>query len=211
MELLWLLIILALFDAINPVNVSSLFLVLLKNKYRSFGMILGLFLSFFLAGAGILALIKLFSPLLISIVCLITVLILILMGVIDILNFHKGISFAFPKKYETVCKPYFEDDSIFTAIISGFLIASIQLPLTAGPYLGVILLININYGVSQLLLYNLAFITPLLLIVLLNLFGVRLVKIRDFQKDKRKYVRFLMGCILIILAVFIIKAYLISP
>ena len=100
-----------------------------------------------------------------------------------------------------------EKGSIPTAFALGILVGLCEFPCTGGPYLMVLGLLHdqATYisGLSYLLLYNLIFITPLILILLIasdkNLLG----KARSWQKREKRFMRFGGGIAMIVLGIII--------
>jgi len=82
----------------------------------------------------------------------------------------------------------------------GAFVAAIELPCTGAPYLAIITLLSQYFDASALLLlilYNLVFISPLVIILLLVAGGKKLHRIQEWKQAKRAAMRLAIGMILI--------------
>jgi cytochrome c biogenesis protein CcdA len=136
---------------------------------------------------------------------------IIVLGLVEIKDFWwygHGFSLTIPaSKIETI-KKYTKNASIPGAIILGMFVAAVELPCTGGPYLAILLVLQTIGFNSQILgylmLYNFIFILPLLTIVLLVYYGVSTEKVKEWKTSKRKWMRLLMGIVMIALGVLLI-------
>ncbi|MDP3916833.1 MAG: GAP family protein [Nanoarchaeota archaeon] len=209
----------ALVDSVNPCAIGVLILLiatllgLSKNKKKMFvvGMIyiLAVYITYLLAGIGLLFFLQQFNiaePLGITIGAIIIVL-----GLVEIKDFWwygAGFSLTIPKSKIATIKKYAKKASIPGAIVLGMFVAAVELPCTGGPYLAMIMVLE-SIGLSPsvigyLMLYNFIFILPLITIVLMVYFGLKVDKIKQWKQDKRKWMRLIMGIIMIALGVLLI-------
>ena len=80
--------------------------------------------------------------------------------------------------------------------------AGFELPCTGAPYLSILLLLSQNFDFAaflMLILYNIIFVLPLLIILLLVYFGVKIQNIKRWKMNNRTYMRLATGVILIFL------------
>ena len=96
--------------------------------------------------------------------------------------------------------------SVPGAFLIGFAVSLFLLPCTSGPYIVILgLLAKVathNYALLLLLLYNLVFILPMLIITLLVYFGFTTTKkAEEWRKSKLTFLHLITGVILILLGI----------
>ncbi|MBR6446891.1 MAG: hypothetical protein IKS74_00225, partial [Methanomicrobium sp.] len=83
-----------------------------------------------------------------------------------------------------------------------------ELPCTGGIYLAVLSLLSsqvtFNEGLIYLVIYNLAFILPLIIIVLAVTFGISPEMINRIREERKKTLRAATGILLIAMGIFVI-------
>ena len=83
-----------------------------------------------------------------------------------------------------------------------------ELPCTGGIYLAILSLLSnrmsIMEGIPYLLLYNLFFILPLVIILGVFAFGLPVERLEQLQTGSRRGVRVLMGIVMILLGIILI-------
>ena len=87
-------------------------------------------------------------------------------------------------------------------IILGIFVAGVELPCTGAPYLAILLLLSQNFDFAaflMLVLYNIIFVLPLIIILLLVYFGVKVQNIKRWKMKNRAYMRLATGLTLIFL------------
>ncbi|MBI2047368.1 hypothetical protein HYT26_04385 [Candidatus Pacearchaeota archaeon] len=202
----------ALIDSINPCAFAVLIFLLLyittlgaSRRILKVGIayILSVFVVYFLAGLGLLRAIQ--SIGITSIVFQAAALISIAAGAINVKDFFwygKGITLAIPESKKGVIEKYVQKASLPAAIILGVLVSMFELPCTGGIYLAILSLIAKNayaMAVPYLLLYNLIFVLPLIIILLAVYFGMPAGHAEKFRLEKRKWLRLIMGIVMIAL------------
>ena len=94
------------------------------------------------------------------------------------------------------------------AFILGILVGMFELPCTGGIYLSILSMVSLRSDLSQalgyLLVYNLAFILPLLGILALVIFGLPPERVNEWRLEQRSALRGIIGIVLIAFAVFIL-------
>jgi cytochrome c biogenesis protein CcdA len=94
------------------------------------------------------------------------------------------------------------------AFVLGILVGMFELPCTGGIYLSIISMISLKSNLTQalgyLLIYNLAFVLPLLGILLLVTFGLPPERVNEWRLEQRQALRVIIGIILIAFAAFIL-------
>jgi len=194
----------ALIDSINPCAFSILLLTVafllsigkLRSSVLSIGSayIFGIFLVYLLIGLGLLQTLHIFdTP---HFMAKVGASLLLLLGAINIANelFPRfPIKLAIPHVAHHRIAVLMEKASVPTAVALGVLVGLCEFPCTGGPYLMVLGLLhdNVTYytGVSYLFLYNLIFILPLVLILLIASDKALLAKVQAWQQSERKAMR----------------------
>lgn len=213
-----LVVISALLDSINPCAFSILLLtiafLLSMGKLRSdvlkvgTSYILGIFVVYVLIGLGILQALHLFSTS--HFMAKVGALLLIVLGSINLVNeFFPAfpLKLRIPQSAHRKMAVLMEKGSAPTAFVLGALVGLCEFPCTGGPYLMVLGLLHDSAtyftGLGYLLFYNLIFILPLVIILLLASDQMVLEKAQAWQKSERKLMRLGGGTAMIVLGVII--------
>ncbi len=210
----------ALVDSINPcafsiLIISIIFLFALgKTRQHIFkyglSYILGIGAVYLLIGLGILQVLHIFNvPHFMSKV---GAALLVLFGTLNVLqalfpNFP--IRFAIPQAAHGKMNEFLEKVSLPAMFGLGALVGLCEFPCTGGAYLTVLGLLHDNgtywRGAGYLLLYNLIFILPLVVILLIASEKSLIDKMQAFQKDNSRNMKLMAGFIMIILAYVILN------
>ncbi len=213
-----LVIISALIDSINPCAFSILILTIaflfsigrMRKKVIQIGMfyILGILIVYILIGLGIMQTLHLFNTP--HFMAKVGASLLIILGGINFINeFFPAfpIKFKIPKIAHHKMAELMEKGSIPTAFLLGALVGICEFPCTGGPYLMILGLLHdqATYfnGLAYLLIYNLIFVLPLVIILLIATDGKLIDKVKNWQQKERKIMRFGGGIAMIILGVII--------
>jgi cytochrome c-type biogenesis protein len=217
--LLPLVVISSLVDSINPCAFSILIVSIVflfglgrtKENILTLGLayIFGIFAVYLLIGLGILQVLHIFSvPHFMSKV---GAALLILFGLINILEslFPKfPIRFAIPHSAHSQMNDFVKKASIPAMIALGALVGLCEFPCTGGPYLTILGLLHDTRtywsGAGYLILYNLIFVLPLIIILMLASNQILVERVQNFQKSNKKYMKLIAGFIMIILAFVIL-------
>lgn len=218
--LLPLVVVSSLVDSINPCAFSILIVSIIflfgigKSKERIFAYglayIFGIFAVYLLIGLGLLQALHIFDiPHFMSKV---GAALLILFGLVNVLEtlFPKfPIRFAIPQSAHHKMNQLVEKVSFPAMIALGALVGLCEFPCTGGPYLTVIGLLHDTgtywKGAGYLVLYNLIFILPLIVILSIASNKTLVEKVQGFQRSNKGYEKIVAGLIMIILA-FVILA-----
>ena len=199
--LLPLVIVSALIDSINPCAFSILLLTIaflfsigkLRSGILKIGSayILGIFLVYILIGLGLLQTLHLFSTP--HFMAKVGAGLLIALGFINVINeFFPSfpVKLRIPHAAHRKMAELMEKASLPTAFLLGGLVGLCEFPCTGGPYLMVLGLLHdqATYlkGVGYLLLYNVIFILPLAIILLMASDGALLEKVRAWQQKENR-------------------------
>ena len=209
----------ALIDSINPCAFSILILtiafLLSIGKLRSNVLVIGaayifgIFVVYLMIGLGLLQALHLFeTP---HFMGLVGASLLMLLGSINVMNvlvpafpFKPGI----PKAAHHKIAVLMERVTVPTAVVRGGLVGLCEFPCSGGPYLLVLGLLNdrATYfnGVGYLFLYNLVFILPLVLILVVASDKTVLGKVNEWQKSNRTGMRLGGGIVMMALGALVL-------
>ncbi|MEX1063711.1 MAG: cytochrome c biogenesis protein CcdA [Candidatus Paceibacterota bacterium] len=208
----------ALVDSINPCAFSILLLtiafLLSIGKMRSGilkiggSYIAGIFAVYILIGLGILQALHIFdTP---HFMAKVGASLLILFGLISLLNEFISsfpIKFKIPHVAHSKIASLMERGSVPTAFLLGALVGLCEFPCTGGPYLMVLGLLHdqatFTKGLGYLTLYNLIFILPLVIILLIASNSVLLGKVKQWKKENTREMRLWGGLAMVILGIII--------
>lgn len=209
----------AAIDSINPCAFAVLIFLLTylmflgsKKKVLQIGTIyiIVVFTTYFLAGIGLLSVIQSFH--ITRAVYYAAAILVLLAGLINIKDFFwygKGFSLEIPKSKKETIEKYIKKATIPGAIVLGFLVAAFELPCTGGVYLAILGLLADNsdkvFGILYLLLYNLIFVLPLIIIMALVLAGYsKTDELEEWRLKKRKFMKLSLGLGMIVLGVLML-------
>lgn len=229
-KLLWLVIITALADSVNPcimsvlaLLISQLMLFKAKKRIKKYSIVYisTIYISYFIIGIllalGLNAVLTKTSNALNNIigfyVILIVSLIVIFAGIVNVKDFFaygKGISFSLSKKSKERVIKLIQELSLASIIILGFIITLIEFPCSGIMYAGLISLLILNHIsfaniMLILIFYNIIFVLPLILIVYFVLKGSNIDEVDSFRLKYRKWFRLIMGLVLIGLGIYLLK------
>jgi len=203
----------ALIDSINPCAFSVLifllvYLMALGAKKRilkvGFAYITTVFIVYFLSGFGLFVIIQ--KTELTRVFYTISAVIAIIAGLISVKDFFwygKGITLAIPKSQEPLLQKYIHKATMPAAIVLGILVSMFELPCTGGVYLAILGLLSSKMtlfsGIPYLFLYNVIFVLPLVIILLIVYLGVPPEKAEQWRLEKRAWMRLIMGLVMIAL------------
>lgn len=208
----------ALIDSINPCAFSILLLTIaflmsigkLRSSVLAIGSayILGIFVVYLVIGLGLLQTLHLFdTP---HFMAKVGATLLIVLGLINITKeFFPAfpLRLAIPQVAHRKIAVLMEKASVPTAVVLGGLVGLCEFPCTGGPYLMVLGLLHDHAtyytGAAYLVLYNLIFILPLVLILLIASDHGLLAKVQGWQQGERKSMRWGGGLAMVALGAII--------
>lgn len=214
----------ALLDSINPCAIGVLVIMITtllkhsKDKKRMLAIgiiyITAVFLTYLAAGFGLLTFVQQFPG--ISFYLGWTVgIIVIIMGLLEIKEYfgHSGgLSLKISEKHaKTIMRRIdrlSEKGTVAGSIVLGIFVAAVELPCTGGPYLAittVLAKIGMSWQVFWLMvIYNIIFVMPLIVILLLVFFGTDANKIKNWKDSQKKWMRLFIGIFMIFLGILLI-------
>lgn len=203
-----------LIDGVNPCAFSLMifflsFLYGLRRSRRNvlfMGMtyITGVFIGYISIGLGILRTISFLG--LTHPFGMFGVVLMIIMGVLQIFEASnvsapriKIPGFAIQRFMELA-----EKATVPIAIVMGLVVSVFEFPCSGGTYLGILAILahgSVYYGLPFLAIYNLMFVAPLLIVLLLANNANMLLKMDEWSVSSRQRLKFASGIMLIIVAV----------
>ncbi|MEM3713113.1 MAG: cytochrome c biogenesis CcdA family protein, partial [Thermoproteota archaeon] len=211
-------IVAAFIDSLNPCAFATIILLLTYSFSQGSSrrmllncgaFIIGVLLSYFSIGIGLLYLINI-SPFRIFLRYLIG-LIAIFFAILEFKEFlfyGKGVSLEQPDALSRILKRYSSNITVTAGFLIGIAVSMVELPCTGGIYITILyMLAKVGLTIevfSLLLLYNLIFVFPLIIIVVLVYFGRSVLEIDAWRIEKRKYMRLIAGVLLLIASIAII-------
>lgn len=213
----------AIVDAINPCAFAVLIILIVtvlasgdrkKALFSGLAFSTAIFISYFLMGLGLYSVIqanaeisRIFYILFASLAMLIG-----LFNLKDYLWYKKWFTMEVPEKWRPKMKMILKGvTSVPGAFLVGFVISLFLLPCTSGPYIVILgLLANIatrGYAMILLLLYNLIFIVPMILITFGIYFGITTAeKMESLRILNLKLLHLIAGIIMLILGIGMLVA-----
>ncbi len=212
-------IVAALIDSINPCAFSILLLTIAflfslnqqKKQILKIGFlyILGIYLTYFLIGLGILKTLNFLNiP---HFMAKIGAFLIIIFGLINILNeiFPQfPLKFKIPQKAHPFIAKLIQKTSLPAAFILGFAVALFEFPCTGGAYLMILGLLH-DYqsyfqGLIYLIFYNLIFISPLLVILFAIGNKTVLERIENWRGNPKIRFKLISSLLLTLLGILIV-------
>ncbi len=209
----------ALVDSVNPCAFSVLILTITllfsvgKKRPQILGAgasyIFGIFLTYVLIGLGILGALTLFGiP---GFISKIVAFILAIFGIIEILDAlipHFPIKLKIPRATHPAIAHLIEKSSVPASFLLGVAVGLFEFPCTGGPYLFVLGLLHdkatyLN-GFLYLVLYNVIFILPLVVVLIIASNRELFAKMEGLKKENGKITKLATGVIMVLLAGVII-------
>ncbi|TSC63017.1 MAG: cytochrome c bioproteinis transmembrane protein [Parcubacteria group bacterium Gr01-1014_48] len=205
----------AAIDAINPCAIGVMILMIsaimgAKQSLRRLVM-LGLiytgavFITYLLAGLGLLYFLSTIPLFVVEYLSVIVGSIIIIAGILEIKDYFwyaRGFSLTIPAVFSHKIEKMSATTSATGIALLGFFVAAVELPCTGAPYLAIITLLSQQFNLMAfflLVLYNIIFVAPLLVILFLVVFGVELQNIHTWKQINKGAMRLAIGLLLVAL------------
>jgi len=205
-------------DGVNPCAFSVLiflvtYLLSIGSRKRiiiiGFSYILAVYIAYFAAGMGLLTVIQLSG--LTQIIYKVAAVVALIVGLFNLKDFFwygKWFSFKIPEIGKGTIEKYTKMATLPSALILGFLVSAFELPCTGGVYLAILGMLAGQStklaAIPYLLLYNLMFVLPLIVILLIVYFGIPPEKAEEWRKSKRKWMKLISGLLMIGLGIWML-------
>ncbi|MBI4018660.1 MAG: hypothetical protein HY364_00215 [Candidatus Aenigmarchaeota archaeon] len=203
----------ALIDSINPCAIGVLILMLsvlvsAKQDVRKLLLLGGVYISsvlvvYFLAGLGLMYFFASIPLALTEYISIAVGLFIILAGLLEIKDYFwygKWLSLTIPPFLAKKLHNYSSNATIPGVIFLGAFVSAVELPCTGAPYLAIITMLSQYFdftALMMLLLYNIIFVSPLIVILLLVASGKKLYDVKKWKEDNRGAMRLFIGVMLI--------------
>lgn len=203
----------AAIDSINPCAIGVLILMIsvILGGHKSVGRMLflgglyifSIYLTYLLAGLGLLFFLG-SIPLFVTEYISITVgSIIVILGLIEIKDYFwygRGFSLGIPVRFAKKIHQLAKNVTVPGVILTGAFVAGVELPCTGAPYLAIITILSTNFNFMaflMLVLYNIIFVLPLIVILLLVAGGTKLPAIKMWKQESRGFMRLAIGLLLV--------------
>ncbi len=206
-------VITAIVDSINPCAIGVLILLLStfvvfrksRRKILLFGIlyISAVYITYFSAGLGLTYFLHTIPLVIAQYISLFVACLVVAGGILEVKDFFwygKGFSLAISAKHAKRIHKLTKKITLPSLLFLGMFVAAVELPCTGGPYLAITLLLSQNFNTTAVLLlalYNLIFVLPLLIILVLVYSGMKIHTIQMWKHAYKHYMRLAIGIILI--------------
>lgn len=208
-----------LIDGINPCAFAVLIFLMsyltrvVKDKKRVIltgaAYITSVYLTYLLIGLSLLSVIQI--PAISSTIYLVAGFIAIITGILNIKDFFyygQGLTLRIPTSQKSRIKTWVMKGSIPSAIVLGIMVSLFELPCTGSVYLVILALLaeSSTYltAVSYLLIYNLMFVLPLIIMLSAITLGYSYKKAEEWKEEHKDYMKLLSGLLLVALGVWML-------
>jgi cytochrome c biogenesis protein CcdA len=127
----------------------------------------------------------------------------ILAGIFEIKDYFwygQGFSLQIPTYFAKKIHDYSTSKTtVWGVMFLGAFVAAVELPCTGAPYLAIITILRIDFNFMALLLmvlYNLIFVAPLIVILLMVAGGTKISDVSKWKEDSKGAMRLFMGLLL---------------
>jgi len=206
-------------DGIHPCAIAILifFIAFLLTLHRSFKNIIGLglvyiiviFLTYLAIGIGLFSGIMLFGQH--HFFAKLGSWLLIFLGVVNLKDYffpQFKLGIKIPRVSSEKIKGYLEKATLSTVVVAAFLVGLCSVPCSGGIYAAITALLasktTFLTGFLYLLLYNLMFVMPLIILLVLATNPYTLVKFGEWQQKHKKTQKLVMGLFMIALGAAIL-------
>ena len=213
------LVIAAIIDSINPCAFGVLLFLMLSllnlgssKRALKAGLLYSLivFIVYFLAGLGIFKIIQSVAIIKDWIYLIVGILVLIL-SLIEFRDFYyatkgKESILRISPKIKPFIEKYSKKGTILAIMTLGVVVAIFELPCTGGIYIAIISLLSQTpeYAVLYLIIYNIIFVLPLIIITLLIYKGASPENLQKWSNTERSWMKLTAAIIMLILATFLL-------
>lgn len=205
----------AAIDSINPCAIGVLILLLSvmlgakRSVKRMLGLaslyILAVYTVYLLAGLGLMYFLTSIPLLVTEYIAVGVAVLIVLAGFVEIKDFFwyaRGFTLSIPPRYARMIHQMSSNVTIPGVIALGAFVSGVELPCTGAPYLAIITLLSQSFDMvafGLLIFYNIIFVSPLIIIMLMVAGGKRLVDIKKWHHKNRAYMRLVTGFFLVLM------------
>jgi cytochrome c biogenesis protein CcdA len=206
----------AAIDSINPCAIGVLILmvsVIMSGKGSTKKLLLyggayifAIFMTYLIAGLGLIYFLANIPILIAEYLSIAVGALVIVAGLLEIKDYFwygRGVSLQIPHYFAQKIKEYSHSKKTLAGVMFlGAFVAGVELPCTGAPYLAIITILRINFNFSAfvlLVVYNLIFVAPLIIILLMVALGTKLSSVHKWKEDNKGSMRMFIGLLLIAL------------
>ena len=210
----------ALADAANPCALAVLILLLatvISAKGKSYALLSGfmfslaIFISYLFMGFGVYKAISAFNiGRYLSLGAGILAIIIALANFKDVFWYGKGFIMEVPLSWRPKMKEIIRKaTSPWSAFAVGFVVSLFLVPCASGPYAAILARlaerVDTAKAIPLLVLYNLVFITPMVIVTLaMYFFNVRMSKLENWRQNNLRLLHAIIGTIMLLLGMYMI-------
>jgi len=123
----------------------------------------------------------------------------------DVFWYGKGVTLRISSKVKPIIERFMAKGNLTSIIILGVIVSLFELPCTGEIYIGILTVMSIHktFGLGYLLVYNLIFVLPLVILTYLIYRGTSTKKLQTWTVSNRKYMKLISGLLLLGLASYI--------
>lgn len=207
----------AAIDSINPCAIGVLILmmsVVMGGKRSTKRLLLlggayifAIFATYLVAGLGLVYFFNSIPIVLAEYLSLGVGALVIFAGILEMKDYFwygRGISLHIPARAAAKIKEMSNSKttSVWGVMMLGAFVSAVELPCTGAPYLAIITILKVNFdmmAVLLLVLYNLVFVAPLIIILLMVAGGAKITSVKKWKEDNKGVMRLFIGLLLIAL------------
>lgn len=206
----------AAIDSLNPCAIGVLILmmsVVLAAKQKTQRLlflggvyIASIFLAYLLAGLGLIYFFTTIPLVVAEYISIAVAAMLVVAGIIEIKDYFwygRWFSLAIPPIFANKLHNYASKSTAFGIAVLGFFVAAVELPCTGAPYLAIITILSQYFDMTAfllLVLYNVIFVLPLIVILALVAGGKKLADIQNWKTENRPAMRLAAGVCMVVLS-----------
>lgn len=205
----------AAIDSINPCAIGVLILLIsifvatksskLKLLKYGGGYIMAVFVTYLLAGLGLIAFFTRIPLFISEYVAIVVGTVIVFAGLIEIKDYFwygEGFSLSISPERAKQLHDYTHNITFPGVLFLGAFAAGVELPCTGAPYLAITTLLAQQFDFTAfllLVLYNFIFVLPLIVILIFVRGGMKVHELKKWKHKNRAYMRLATGVLLIFL------------
>ncbi|HTY15390.1 MAG TPA: cytochrome c biogenesis CcdA family protein [Methanoregulaceae archaeon] len=208
----------AIVDGLNPCALAVLLFLLVtivsvgsRKRMLQVGLtyIGAVFLFYLISGLGVFAFVQVTGiPKIFSTVAAAVAIIVGLVMIKEAFYPGRGLLLAIPESKKDTITRYIHESTLPAAFILGILVGIFELPCTGGIYLAILSMITsrmtVTAGLPLLILYNIAFVIPLLITLAIVYFGIPPERLENWRNERRLLIRLIMGLVMIGIGIIVL-------
>src|SRR3989344_2256446 len=203
-------------DSINPCAIGVLILMMSvvlagggtvrRMLFLGFVYTAAVFAVYLAAGLGLVYFLGRIPIIVTEYLSIRVALLVVVAGVLEIKDYFwygRGFSLAIPASMAKKIEGFASHTTVWGIAGLGAFVSAVELPCTGAPYLAIITILSQYFDIWAfllLVLYNVIFVSPLIIILILVASGKKIQEIKGWKQDNRGFMRLAIGVLLIGLA-----------